>query len=60
MLFSHVFQLPVLQQKTPLHLAAENGHHETVSVLLAAGADVNVQDRRQVICEILDLNPIGQ
>ncbi|KAI8487113.1 hypothetical protein Bbelb_351830 [Branchiostoma belcheri] len=34
-------------EMTPLHLAAENGHHETVSVLLAAGADVNIQDKRR-------------
>ncbi|CAH1251072.1 ANK1 [Branchiostoma lanceolatum] len=32
---------------TPLHLAAENGHQETVSALLAADADVNVLDRQQ-------------
>ncbi|KAI8506736.1 hypothetical protein Bbelb_151770 [Branchiostoma belcheri] len=29
----------------PLHLAAYYGHHETVSVLLTAGADVNARDR---------------
>ncbi|XP_078583465.1 uncharacterized protein LOC144866125 isoform X2 [Branchiostoma floridae x Branchiostoma japonicum] len=34
-------------KRTPLHLAAENGHHETVSALLTAGADVNVQDALQ-------------
>ncbi|XP_078583877.1 uncharacterized protein LOC144866390 [Branchiostoma floridae x Branchiostoma japonicum] len=31
-------------KQTSLHRAAENGHHETVSVLLTAGADVNTQD----------------
>ncbi|XP_078583018.1 uncharacterized protein LOC144865869 [Branchiostoma floridae x Branchiostoma japonicum] len=34
-------------QRTPLHLAAENGHHETMSALLTAGADFNVQDSQQ-------------
>ncbi|KAI8514415.1 hypothetical protein Bbelb_087390 [Branchiostoma belcheri] len=32
------------RQWTPLHRAARNGHHETVSVLLTAGADVNTRD----------------
>ncbi|KAI8494124.1 hypothetical protein Bbelb_284710 [Branchiostoma belcheri] len=31
-------------QESPLHRAAGNGHHETVSVLLTAGADVNARD----------------
>ncbi|KAI8494129.1 hypothetical protein Bbelb_284760 [Branchiostoma belcheri] len=34
-------------QDSPLHEAARNGHHETVSVLLAAGADVNARDDTQ-------------
>ncbi|XP_035663445.1 uncharacterized protein LOC118407132 [Branchiostoma floridae] len=32
--------------RTPLHLAVGKGHPETVSALLTAGADVNVQDNR--------------
>ncbi|XP_019614560.1 PREDICTED: ankyrin repeat domain-containing protein 2A-like, partial [Branchiostoma belcheri] len=31
-------------QCTPLHMSAQNGHHETVSALLTAGADVNSRD----------------
>ncbi|XP_019636244.1 PREDICTED: ankyrin repeat domain-containing protein 17-like [Branchiostoma belcheri] len=31
-------------QWTPLHLAAKNGHHETVTALLTADADVNARD----------------
>ncbi|XP_019632032.1 PREDICTED: uncharacterized protein LOC109475709 [Branchiostoma belcheri] len=34
-------------QWSPLHRAAWNGHHETVSVLLTAGADVNVRNYEQ-------------
>ncbi|KAI8516223.1 hypothetical protein Bbelb_048040 [Branchiostoma belcheri] len=34
-------------QDAPLHQAAWNGHHETISVLLTAGADVNARDYRQ-------------
>ncbi|XP_019627786.1 PREDICTED: uncharacterized protein LOC109472443 [Branchiostoma belcheri] len=33
--------------RTPLHWAAANSHHETVSALVTAGADVNAQDKRQ-------------
>ncbi|XP_078582891.1 uncharacterized protein LOC144865784 isoform X2 [Branchiostoma floridae x Branchiostoma japonicum] len=35
-------------QKTPLHLAAENGHHETVSALLTAGVEVDAWDRLEM------------
>ena len=31
-------------QKTALHYASEEGHHETVQLLLEKGADPNVQD----------------
>ncbi|CAH1266889.1 TNKS [Branchiostoma lanceolatum] len=37
------------KRRTPLHWAALNGHHETVSVLLTAGADVNVRDNQEDI-----------
>ncbi|XP_019632033.1 PREDICTED: ankyrin repeat domain-containing protein 49-like [Branchiostoma belcheri] len=33
-----------ISQMTPLHRAAGSGHHETVSALLTAGADVNARD----------------
>ncbi|KAI8514405.1 hypothetical protein Bbelb_087290 [Branchiostoma belcheri] len=33
------------RQYSPLHRAARYGHHETVSVLLTAGADVNARDK---------------
>ncbi|XP_035673057.1 uncharacterized protein LOC118413638 [Branchiostoma floridae] len=32
-------------QNTPLHLSAENDHHETVSTLLKAGADTTIRDK---------------
>ena len=31
-------------QRTPMHLAAENGRTETVKVLAEMGADVNAKD----------------
>ncbi|KAI8478082.1 hypothetical protein Bbelb_441810 [Branchiostoma belcheri] len=34
-------------QRTPLYQAARNGHHETVSALLTAGADMNARDKWQ-------------
>ncbi|XP_078620257.1 uncharacterized protein LOC144887132 [Branchiostoma floridae x Branchiostoma japonicum] len=34
-------------QWTPLHRAAQKGHHETVSALLKAGADVNARNNQQ-------------
>ena len=44
-----------LHKSTSLHLAAQNGHHETVPALLAAGADVNAQNsqvrRRSVVVQ---------
>ena len=30
--------------------ASEKGHKEVVDVLLAAGADINIQDVRTIIC----------
>ena len=38
---------------TPLHLAAMQGHAETVRLLLAAGADPHIRDRKH------DSDPIG-
>ena len=34
-------------EKTPLHLAAEEGHIETVKSLLANGADPSIQDKNK-------------
>ena len=31
-------------QSTPMHLAAENGHTETVKVFAEMGADLNAKD----------------
>ena len=31
--------------RTPLHVAAENGHTDVVDILLKHGADVNTQDK---------------
>ena len=31
-------------QLTPLHLAADNGHTDTVQCLIEKGADVNIKD----------------
>ena len=36
-------------QKTALHYASEEGHHETVQLLLEKGADPNVQDEVRVL-----------
>ena len=36
-------------QKTALHRASEEGHHETVQLLLEKGADPNVQDKVSVL-----------
>ena len=33
----------VQQQATPLHVAAQDGHSEVVSALLAAGADIEAK-----------------
>ena len=31
-------------QYTPLHLAAKNGHTDSVALLVASGADINMKD----------------
>ena len=36
-------------QRTALHYASEEGHHETVQLLLEKGADPNVQDKVSVL-----------
>ena len=36
-------------QKTALHCASEEGHHETVQLLLEKGADPNVQNKVSVL-----------
>ena len=38
---------------TALHSAASNGHHEVVQLLVAAGADVDVQ-----VCSSPNLSPL--
>ncbi len=35
----------LIQGKTPLHWAAENGHDKTCSLLISTGASLNVQDK---------------
>ena len=37
---SHM-HVPYQDNKTPLHLASQEGHHDVVQNLLGAGADVN-------------------
>ena len=32
-------------QKTPLHLAVEGGHVDTVTCLIEQGADTNIKDK---------------
>ena len=34
-----------MYEKTPLHMAAKDGHYETMKILLEAGADVSVMDK---------------
>ena len=42
---------------TPLHMAAKNGHTAIVEVLLAAGVDVNVQNKVHIPPALLFLSP---
>ena len=44
------FPLTLLLQsdRTPLHLAAEEGHHDIVSILLDNNADLDVQDEVRI------------
>ena len=37
-----------LKQWTPLHLAAREGHMNTVEFLINNGADINIQDNDEV------------
>ena len=41
----HAFSL---NQQTPLHLAAREGHMDTVEFLINNGADINIQDNNGV------------
>ena len=34
-------------QKTPLHLAAEGGHMDTVTCLVEKGANTNIKDKNE-------------
>ena len=34
----------IQSQNTPLHIAAGNGHTDSVAVLVASGADINMKD----------------
>lgn len=47
--------LPDAMGKTPMHIAAKNGHHYVIELLLRNGADINVQDSEGVtpICEAI-------
>ena len=42
--FFYGFVLHLQDGKTPLHLAATNGHSDTVSALIMNGADISAQD----------------
>jgi len=38
--------------KTPLHLASYHGHHREVELLLAAGANPDLQDKVRTVYEL--------
>ena len=44
-MYLFTFRLSLAQSlRTPLHIAAEEGHKETCEVLVAKGAEVNMPD----------------
>ena len=54
----------VQDKYTPLHLAAMNGHSETVQLLLTAKGNVNAEDRvsasfLRIMMELCDAEPYG-
>jgi ankyrin repeat protein len=47
------FSLTVQTGVTPLHLAAENGHQETVEFLLRSGIPIDSRNNDGVLCEVI-------
>ena len=42
--------------ETPLYIACKNGHAAVVAKLIAAKADVNIQDKVGIVAFIIQLN----